>query len=359
MIDYNKAEELLHKAYNLALEGKYSEQWIINITTIWSFSAKTYTPALGTILLAKSVNKDIDVFSIKKNKQNKKSYSLRSLCHRTLVPISNELNFSIRNTGREPLNNQPFFRYDRIDEISRVRDSQELDVFQNLLHDKISKLDEEQALIALSSFIKIGMVERANSLALQNLELSLTSTNLIDSIKELYKLDNAGPWVTQALGATFLEFFGDNIATRRLNDPSRDFPGDVQCIVDNAPLISLEARNKRITESDATVFIESCARAGIKKAILLEITNNPTNLDKNNLPLRFWDNYLVSTLIIDSVEELYSLSLNFGFHTRSNHAEVFANNLTRNLTSIEAPPSILNQWITQINPNYESLDLTS
>jgi hypothetical protein len=38
------------------------------------------------------------------------------LCHSVLVPLSAELGFSLGVTGREPLNNQPYFRMTRLDD---------------------------------------------------------------------------------------------------------------------------------------------------------------------------------------------------------------------------------------------------
>src|SRR5690554_4929746 len=90
-------------------------------------TAKTYVAALGTLLLAKAVDSQVDTLSIKANAA--RSYSMRTLGHTVLVPAARDLGFSIRATGREPLNNQPFFRYDHMSEIDRVRDAAQFDSF--------------------------------------------------------------------------------------------------------------------------------------------------------------------------------------------------------------------------------------
>jgi hypothetical protein len=63
-------------------------------------------------MLAKSVNHEADLFAIKPDHapDNPLAFSARTLCHGIIVPLSAELGISIGVTGREPLNNQPYFR---------------------------------------------------------------------------------------------------------------------------------------------------------------------------------------------------------------------------------------------------------
>jgi hypothetical protein len=92
--------------------------WTAFARQTFQMASKTYTPALGTVLLARATDDRIDPLSIKAE-YGRNTYSLRTLGHEVLVPAARELGFSIRNTGREPLNNQPFFRYDHMSVIDR------------------------------------------------------------------------------------------------------------------------------------------------------------------------------------------------------------------------------------------------
>lgn len=80
--------------------------------------SSTHIAFLGTAILAKAVNRKADLFAIKPShaRDNPNAFSARSLCHGVLVPLAAELGFSIGVTGREPLNNQPYFRMTRLDD---------------------------------------------------------------------------------------------------------------------------------------------------------------------------------------------------------------------------------------------------
>jgi hypothetical protein len=118
-------------------------------------SVKTYAPALGTVLLARATDARIDPFSIKAE-YGENTYSLRTLCHEVLVPAAREFGFSIRSTGREPLNNEPFFRYAHMTQIDRVRDKLGFEQFMSGIA-KVDELDQSQALGALAAFLRIAI----------------------------------------------------------------------------------------------------------------------------------------------------------------------------------------------------------
>jgi hypothetical protein len=65
--------------------------------------------------LPKSVNRKADLYAIKPTHaaDNENAFSARTLCHSVIVPVAAELGISLGVTGREPLNNQPYFRMTR------------------------------------------------------------------------------------------------------------------------------------------------------------------------------------------------------------------------------------------------------
>ena len=67
-------------------------------------------------MIAKAMRLDVDLFAIKPlhAHDNPNAFSARSLCHAVLVPLAADLAISIGVTGREPLNNQPYFRMTRL-----------------------------------------------------------------------------------------------------------------------------------------------------------------------------------------------------------------------------------------------------
>jgi hypothetical protein len=93
-----------------------STEWVDKVETLSQFCekgvSKTHIAFLGTAMLAKCINMKADLLAIKPNhsKDNPYAFSARSLCHSVLVPLAAEIGFSLGVSGREPLNNQPYFR---------------------------------------------------------------------------------------------------------------------------------------------------------------------------------------------------------------------------------------------------------
>lgn len=75
---------------------------------------------LGTALLAKATDRRVDALSIKAGRSHR-GYSARELAKDVLVPAAMRHGVDLRTTGVEPLNNQPFFRYDRVSREMAVR----------------------------------------------------------------------------------------------------------------------------------------------------------------------------------------------------------------------------------------------
>lgn len=63
----------------------------------------------------------MDVFAVKVGAEGEGAYSARGLGHGVLVPLAAELGINLGVTGREPLNNQPYFRIKRVSENMPVR----------------------------------------------------------------------------------------------------------------------------------------------------------------------------------------------------------------------------------------------
>ena len=123
--------------------------------------SKTHIAFLGTALLAKALDLRADLFAIKPthSKDSENAFSARTLCHGVLVPLAAELGISLGVTGREPLNNQPYFRMTRLDDGTPVHSGGRaaFDYMVSLVHELQALADEEQALGALRAFISVRM----------------------------------------------------------------------------------------------------------------------------------------------------------------------------------------------------------
>lgn len=348
-IPRQQAETSLRRAFEMADDDTVTlpEEWKQYVAEVWRFDAKTWVPAFGAVLLARSVNDKIDPGSIKvlKEPARDKTFSLRRLAHEVLVPLSRELGFSVRTTGREPLNNQPFFRYDHVDDIDRVGSPADLARYRELL-DQVGLLDCQQALLALAAYLQVGIAESRNKLPRAEPPVSVGLTVLSDSIDKMVKIPGLGPWVTQALGATMLSIRHPGVIVRRLNDPSTDYPGDVQGVnAHGEVVVCLEARCKMVTFADSVAFSSACAAGDMHKAVLLAL-GEQRDESLAIAARRSWDDQGVVLNVITTAEQTFQQLITWADGSAQEILARIPGEMEKQLIAMEAPGHVTDAWTT-------------
>lgn len=279
-IDYQSAHEILLKALVIAKSNaRLPVEWRSHARAVFELEAKTWTPAFATLLLAKATDGDIDTMSLKAEESNPHAYSARGLCHKVLVPAAVKHGFSIRNTGREPLNNQPFFRYDRIDMIDRVRKPADREYFFDFA-EQANKLTNAEALQALAAFLREALAVTAAARSIVVRTSGLTADGARIAVADFLRFDAPDrPQRLQAFASACLDLLYDEVKARRINDPSRDFPGDVHAVLGKTVVVAMEVRGKAVTPSDLTTFANACESAAVSRAVMFVDAPRQTNLD--------------------------------------------------------------------------------
>jgi hypothetical protein len=254
-------------------------EWKSHARAVLELDAMTWTPAYATLLLAKATDDQVDTMSLKAEANHLGAYSARGLCHKILVPAAVEYGFSIRNTGREPLNNQPFFRYDRIDTIERVRKPADLEYFLDVT-EQANGLTRVEALEALAAFLReaLAITAAARSVIVKTKGLSSNGARIaVEDFLRPGAKDR--PHRLQAFAAACLDLLYEDVRTRRINDPSRDLPGDVHAMIGKAVTAAIEVRGKAVTASDLTTFVTACETAGVGRAVMFVDAAQQIDLD--------------------------------------------------------------------------------
>jgi hypothetical protein len=155
-VDREQTATVLKAAARLAdSDRSVPEEWTQRTREIDECPSRSFTPALGTALLARATNPEIDALALKPE-AGPHAYSARSVATNVLVPGTVKYGYDLRATGREPLNNQPFFRYDRIDRIDHVRN--DAVPWVTALTDAcnaINKLGADDAKLALAAYLRV------------------------------------------------------------------------------------------------------------------------------------------------------------------------------------------------------------
>ncbi len=273
-IKFNKGEasEYLMRLVTEVRDDATSTEWIEYISELSKLcdegNASTHIAFIGVELLAKSLDPDVDLYFIKPTKapQDKEahSYSARSLCHGVLVPLATEYDIDLGVSGAEPLNNQPYFRMNFLDDGTAVHTSSRKawDYMLELIR-RLETMDQSQAEAALRAFISV----RKNS-STEYVDVAVTdslySIQLVDAIEKLIAAKSENGKRAQAAAAGVMDaVYGENrvdTGSGKINDPSRKRPGDV-CIL--SPDLkgtyekTFEVKDKPVNEADIMRFIRN------------------------------------------------------------------------------------------------------
>lgn len=248
---------------------------------------KTMIAALGTAMLAKATDLSVDVYALHVGQdRDARTYSARALCKEVLAANANRLGIDLGVSGREPLNNQPFFREDRITAALRVKNNAERSLA--ILLEALDTLDtihtELKARSALRAFLQVRKRKQELIQVADGLGDDWDADFFIQHITMFVTSDSEGGKRAQAITAGLFDImYGSSLVdVRRINDPSRRIPGDIGIhsrddfrVYDRV----IEVKDKPVTEGDVRTFIDSVKKSGISKAAMLAVSTAQEPLD--------------------------------------------------------------------------------
>jgi hypothetical protein len=348
VVDQRRAAEVLQHAYKLASSAKrVPAEWIEATRAIDACPSRTFTVALGTALLARATDPRVDALALKAT-TTPDAYSARTIAHNVLVPFCRKNGVGLRATGREPLNNQPFFRYDRIDQIDRIAANARpfLPVLVQTCKE-INQLDARKAGLALAGFLR----ERINRTK-ESVAASLTATaelvELIPIVEAFVRQHSDGGRVGQAVVAAVFDLAFDNVRTGRINDPSRHFTGDVHAMtVDEvAAILAAEARQKPVSAADVRTFANAVAADGVPRALMVALDDSQPFLDPAELAREALAEEGVVLSIAQSIPELFAAACTWNTTALDRFAD-FPQLLLGRLQEIETSDAAIAAWTSR------------
>jgi hypothetical protein len=291
--DKKQAENLIRKQAALCERDAGDRMWIEKVEHLSLLCeqgvSKTHLAFLGTVMLAKALDQSADLFSIKprhaSGRDLEKSFSARTLCHGVLVPLAAELGISLGVSGREPLNNQPYFRMTRLNDGTPVHAGgrKAFDYMVGLVRELQKIKDAKVAANALRAFISVRRRLQPSYTRLEG-ETAISPEKLADAIMAFVRQDSEGGKRAQAVVAGLLDVFAgtERVEAGRVNDPSRKYPGDI-CVrsLDKAEIWekAFEVRDKPVNETDVRIFGKKCLDMGVREAAVLMANEGQQVLD--------------------------------------------------------------------------------
>jgi hypothetical protein len=318
--------------------------------------SKTHIAFLATSLLAKVVELRVDLRAIKPkhSSDNPNAYSARSLCHGVVVPLSAELGFSLGVSGREPLNNQPYFRMTALGDNTPVHPGGRaaFDFMMDLV-DRAQRLSVPAAQKALAAFIAVRR-RYQRSYASADTSEAVSPDALVNAITTLVSADSEGGRRAQAVVTGLLDvvFGAGRVHSGRINDPSRHFPGDV-AVMENDQADgrrdicekAFEVRDKPVRFSDVAVFGRTCIDRGVREAAMVLLSNAqpPIELDE----VRHWaDTIGISVTLFLGWDSFVEQCLFWASPPTRDASTLAVAAIRQRLIGVEASSDAVSKWDT-------------
>lgn len=355
-INRTQAERLVRAAAIEADRGPLDPAWSKKVECLSQLCevgiSKTHIAFLGTSMIAKAMRPDVDLFAIKPQhaRDNPNAFSARSLCHAVLVPIAADLAFSIGVTGREPLNNQPYFRMTRLGDDTPVhpRGRAAFDYMVELVSELQEIATKEEARASLVAFIAVRRkYQRRYAVPLG--ESTITAEGLTVAIRTLVQNDSENGRRAQAAVAGLMDAFAgpDRVNSGRINDPSRRHPGDVCVRAADDPDAwekAFEVRDKPVTISDVQIFGKKCIEMGVREVAVVAIAETQASLD--DASLSEWANELgVGVTLFTDWESVVDQALFWARDPKPIVASRAIGFIHGRLIAVEATPAAVSLWV--------------
>lgn len=352
-INAAQARELLREAAS-ADEGKVSAEWAAKITELSALcedgTSKTHIAFLGTAILARAVEAHADLFAIKPKlvPNNPNAYSARSLCHGVLVPLAAELGINLGVTGREPLNNQPYFRMTTLGDDTPVHAGgrRAFDFMVSLVKE-LQEASVNEAREALHAFVVVRRQYRV-SYADHGDDKIGSPAQLADAISALVADNSEGGRRAQAVAAGMFDVvYGPAcVESGRINDPSRHYPGDVCVRLEEGAdqwTKAVEVRDKPVSESDVQIFATRCAELGVREAAVLMASDRQPQLDDAALQ-RWADDFGIGLTLFYGWRHFVDQALFWAVEPKPNAATLAVGMIRARLIAVEASPEAVEMW---------------
>jgi hypothetical protein len=362
-LDKKEAETLIRQQAELSEKDAGDPKWVEKVEHLSLLCeqgvSKTHIAFLGTVMLAKALDQRADLFAIKPThadaNDRERSFSARTLCHGVLVPLAAELGISLGVTGREPLNNQPYFRMTRLDDGTPVHAGgrKAFDYMVSLVRELQEITDKKRAANAMRAFISVRRRVQPRYAGAEG-DAVMSPERLAQSIATLVREDSEGGKRAQAVVAGLLDVFAGNerVDAGRINDPSRKYPGDV-CVRSSEDEKkwekALEVRDKPVTETDVRIFGKKCVDMGVREAAVVMASDAQGKLDSADLA-RWADGFGLGLTVFHGWSGFVEQVLFWSELAKPVAASQAVQTIHQRLIEIEASPKAVERWISLTRP---------
>ena len=325
-------------------DAELPAEWIDRTLQVGTSRNITFTPVLGTALLAKAADRRVDAFSLRED-EGHRGYSARSLAKEVLVPCCVRARVDIRTTGAEPLNNQPFLRASRIttDLNVRANAAEDLVYLCDGLRDA-DFLENEDAVRALAAFLRARIQLTDSRVPVAPPEGALPLRELLE-VTEAYLLeDSEGGKTGQAITAAIFDLLFETVRTKRINDPSSKWPGDVGAFQGDALVMSAEVKQRPFSEAEIMLFVQRLSEEELQRAVIVALGQGGSQLEFGALAAEADRRFGVDLMVVQSGAELLRLAVRTSKFNLGHSLQTFPSRAASRLTELEVSSARREAW---------------
>jgi SacI restriction endonuclease len=210
--------------------------------------------------------------------------------------------------------------------------------------EQANKLTSTDAVEALAAFLREALAKAAETRNISARSGGLSPDGARVAVEEFIRYDAVDrPQRLQAFAAACFGLVYDEVKTRRLNDPSRDVPGDVQVLSGGTTVIAVEVRGKPVTAAELGTFVAACRDAGLSRAIMFVDAPKQTDLTSHASVLGKVQP-AVHAAVFGSVSQLLADSILWSPLPLDEAVQKFTSSFLARLVEIEATTQTLQEW---------------
>ncbi|WP_035799879.1 restriction endonuclease, SacI family [Kitasatospora mediocidica] len=365
-----QAKAIFLEALELAQSAEeVPDEWLKRTRRVSKAISKSNTPILGTALLAKATNKQVNALALQTGVH--RGYSARGVAKNVLVPLCVEHEIDLRTTGAEPLNNQPYFAKKMV--VNTLIDENkpgraDLEYLIECL-EAVDFLEGESAVHALAAFLR-ARIEDGNPATVLTIDADVLPLPVLGSLaKQFINSNREGGRRGQALVAACLDLVHPGMVyADAINDPSRKVPGDVAVEIpapsqsapqpelfeaggpvetgpgDRIVVLSAEAKQKSVSQSEILQFVERLAAAGIGKGLYVAVEPNQADLESDWLAKKAQERNGVLLEVVSDPERLLTTAVQWSPLPLDQCLRTFPQLLVSRLKDFHCGQSSQHEW---------------
>lgn len=304
-------------------------------------------------LLATSVDARIDPLSLRTRKDDARSYSPRRVAHDAILPVAMSEQVNLLSVTAEPLNAQPFFRYDRLDQIVRARHRESLDTYIAWLSE-VGTMASTEASDALIEFLRARLDDPISTPPLRLASSRLLRPDRMPAAAGMFVAARSDGGIrAQAIAAAIMSTVHPETQTHRINS-GRDKPGDVYAPSGAAYAFACEVKDKPVCAEAILSWVRSVSDK-TDRVLYLAVSRGQTALDTDAIIARAADECGMLLTIFTSIEAAASDHLHISALALNEWAQRFADNGERFLREVGASEDTILEWRTAMT-NGDSAD---